>query len=96
MTQQLILINHFCISEHSSTFVEMRQFRKELRENRKKIASGTEIAKELNNKIMTDFSKRRIEYDRETKYGTDLTKQKEWENQIQKELLLLKDFSYEN
>lgn len=73
-----------------------RQFRKELRENRKKIANGTEIAKELNNKIMTDFSKRRIEYDHETKYGTDLTKQKEWENQIQKELIELKDFSYEN
>ena len=45
---------------------------------------------------MTDFSKRRIEYDHETKYGTDLTKQKEWENQIQKELIELKDFSYEN
>ncbi len=73
-----------------------RQFRKELRENRKKIANGTEIAKELNNKIMTDFSKRRIEYDRETKYGADLTKQKEWENQIQKELLELKDFAYDN
>ena len=73
-----------------------RQFRKELRENRKKIANGTEIARELNNKVMTDFSKRRIEYDRETKYGTDLTKQKEWENQIQKELLELKDFTYDN
>lgn len=73
-----------------------RQFRKALSENRKKIANGTEIAKELNNKVMTDFSKRRIDYDRETKYGTDLTKQKEWEAQIQKELLELNDFAYDN
>lgn len=73
-----------------------RQFRKALRENRKKIANGTEIAKELNNKIMTDFSKRRIDYDRETKFGTDLTTQKEWELQIQKELLELNDFAYDN
>ena len=42
-----------------------RQFRKALRENRKKIAKGMEIAKELNNKIMTDFSKRRVDYDHE-------------------------------
>jgi hypothetical protein len=73
-----------------------RQFRKALRENRKKIANGTEIAKELNNKVMTDFSKRRIDYDRETKFGIDLTKQKEWEMQIQKELLELNDFAYDN
>jgi hypothetical protein len=73
-----------------------RQFRKALRENRKKIANGTEFVKELNNKIMTDFSKRRIDYDRETKYGTDLTSQKEWELQIQKELLELNDFAYDN
>lgn len=73
-----------------------RQFRKALRENRKKIANGTAIAKELNDKIMTDFSKRRIDYDRETKFGTDMTKQKEWEAQIQKELLELNDFAYDN
>lgn len=38
-----------------------RQFRKALRENRKKIIHATEIAKELNNKIMTDFAIRRID-----------------------------------
>ena len=54
-----------------------------------------EIAKELNNKIMTDFSKRRVDYDRETKFGTDIQKQKEWETQIQKELLELNDFAYD-
>lgn len=73
-----------------------RQFRKALRENRKKIANGTEIVKELNNKIMTDFSKRRIDYDRETKFGTDFTTQKKWETQIQKELSELNDFAYDN
>jgi hypothetical protein len=73
-----------------------RQFRKSLRENRKKIANGTDIASELNNKIMTDFAKRRIEYDDETDFGSDSSKQKEWEDEIQKELLELNDFSFEN
>jgi hypothetical protein len=73
-----------------------RQFRKSLRENRKRTANGTEFTKELNYKIMTDFSKRHVAYDRETKFGTDLQKQKEWEAQIQKELFELKDFAYEN
>jgi hypothetical protein len=72
-----------------------RQFRKSLRENRKKIANGTQIAEELNNKIMTEFSKRRVDYDRETKFGTDMTKQKEWEVLIQMEILELSDFAYD-
>jgi len=71
-----------------------RQFRKALRENRKKIANGTQIAEELNHQIMTDFSKRKYDYDNETKFGKDLPKQKEWENQIQKELFELNDFDY--
>jgi hypothetical protein len=72
-----------------------RQFRKSLRENRKKIAIGTQIVEELNNKIMTEFSKRRVDYDRETKFGTDMTKQKEWEVLIQREILELSDFAYD-
>ena len=44
---------------------------------------------------MTDFAKRRIGYDKETKFGTDGIKQKEWETQVQKELTELKDFAYE-
>lgn len=72
-----------------------RQFRKYLKENRKKLANGTQIAEELNKKIMTAFSIRRVDYDRETKFGTDQTKQKEWELQIQKELSELKDFEYD-
>lgn len=72
-----------------------RQFRKSLRENRKKFISGTEIAKELNNKTMTDFSKRRIDYDRDTQFATELTKQKEWEMEIQEELEALSDYAYD-
>ncbi len=45
---------------------------------------------------MTDFSKRRIDYDLETKFGTDVLKQKQWEIQIQKELSELNDFAFEN
>lgn len=43
---------------------------------------------------MTAFSKRRIDYDRETKFGTDEAKQNDWEIQVQKELLLLNLFAY--
>ncbi len=70
-----------------------RHFRRDLKINRRKIASGTEFVNELNSKIMTDFSKRRIKYDTETKYGSDLEMQYQWENQIKKELDELKDYS---
>lgn len=72
-----------------------RQFRKALRDNRKKIIKGTKIAEELNIQYMTGFAKRRIAFDRETKSGIDETERKVWENQIQKELTALNDFAYE-
>lgn len=72
-----------------------RQFRKELKENRKKIASGVQFVEGLNQKAMTDLSNRRVVYDRETKFGTVIEKQSEWEKQIQNELNDLKEFSNE-
>ncbi len=71
-----------------------RQFRKALRDNKKKLIKGVEIVTKLNADFMTEFSKRRINYDRETKYGTDEPRQREWEYQIQKELTELENFSY--
>jgi hypothetical protein len=76
--------------------VYTRQFRKALRENRKKIANGIKIAQDLNNLFMTEFAKRRVDYDRETRFGMDLTKQKEWEAKIKSELTQLDEYSYEN
>ena len=70
-----------------------RHFRQELKINRKKIATGMQFVKELDSKIMTDFSNRRVTYDTETKYGSDLEMQKQWEIQIEKELDELKEFS---
>lgn len=72
-----------------------RQFRKALRDNRKKIANGTKIAEQMNNHFMTEFAKRRVEYHRETKFGADEVKQKEWEIQIQTELAELANFAYD-
>lgn len=72
-----------------------RQFRKALKENRKKIASGTQIVDVLNQKAMTDFANRRVQYDRETNFGTKADKQIEWENLINKELNDLLEFSSE-
>ena len=71
-----------------------RQFRKALRANRKKIAKGTTIAEELNKHFMTEFAKRRIEYDRETIFASDKLKQKKWESQLHKELTELADYAY--
>ena len=71
-----------------------RQFRKALHDNRRKIISGSNFIEDLDQKSIADFSKRRIAYDRETKFGTDIEKQKEWEIQIQKELADLSGFAY--
>lgn len=72
-----------------------RQFRKALQDNRKKIASGTQFIDGLNQKAMTDFSNRRVQYDRDTHFGTITDKQIEWENTIKKELNALSKFSNE-
>jgi hypothetical protein len=72
-----------------------RQFRKALKENRKKIASGTQFVDELNQKVMTDFSNRRVVYDGESNFGQIAEKQAEWELQIQSELNELKEFANE-
>jgi len=72
-----------------------RHFRKELKENRKKIATGTQFIDGLNQKAMTDFSNRRVLYDRETNFGTIPEKQKDWTVQIQKELDEFKEFASE-
>lgn len=72
-----------------------RQFRKAVKENRKKIASGTQFVDELNQKVMTDFSNRRVAYDGESNFGQISEKQTEWELQIQNELNELKEFANE-
>ncbi len=72
-----------------------RQFRRELKENRRKIASGTQFIDELNQKIMTDFTNRRVIYDRDTNYGLVTDKQLFWENQIQKELEELNEYAFD-
>ena len=72
-----------------------RHFRKALKENRKKIAFEKQFIQEQNQKAMTDFSNRRIEYDRETNFGTIPAAQAEWELQIRKELEELKKFASE-
>ena len=72
-----------------------RQFRKALRENRKKILKGTAVTDELNRQFVSAFAGRRVDYDRETRFGTDLTRQKEWEINIRKELTDLSDYAYD-
>jgi len=66
-----------------------------LKENRKKILTGTGFIADLNQNMLTNFSNRRIIYDKETNFGQNEKKQKEWELQIQIELTDLKEFSNE-
>lgn len=72
-----------------------RKFRKALKENKRKIAKGTAIVQQLNEQFMSEFAKRRVHYDRETKFGADGIKQKDWAFQIQKELTELANYSYD-
>jgi hypothetical protein len=72
-----------------------RQFRKELKENKKQLAKGFAIAKELNAKAMEAFTKRCREYEDDTQDGTNSAKQLEWEQQIELELAALKAFAAE-
>ena len=72
-----------------------RQFRKALKLNKKKIAKGTAIAQQLSDHFVSEFAKRRIAYDRATKFGTDLIKQREWQVQIRQELAELANYSYD-
>jgi len=71
-----------------------RKFSKELKNNRKQILKGFQILEELNQKSVTEFSNRRLQYNNETNFGTIADKQIEWEKQIQKELEELKEYSY--
>lgn len=75
--------------------VYTRQFRKALKENKKKVSKNTALVNEINSYIISEFSKRRIDYDRETKFGIDKIEQEKWELQIQKELTQLADYAYD-
>ncbi len=72
-----------------------RQFRKALKENKRKIKAGNDFVNDLNAKAMSDFAGRRLQYDHETMGGADVEKQKEWEKRIQDELSALKDYAVE-
>jgi hypothetical protein len=72
-----------------------RQFRKALKENRKKILTGTDFIDKLYPQIMTDFANRRLLFERETNSGLLPGQHKLWEIQIKKELDELNEFERE-
>lgn len=74
--------------------VYVRQFRKALYDNKPKI-KRLSFVDELNETYTNAYSKRRLEYDMETKAGTDLAAQEKWETVIQKELDQLKEYAVE-
>ena len=72
-----------------------RRFRKLVYENRRKLVYGRLKIEELNAMAMTDYSKRRVEYDIATDFGRIDSVQKVWEQIIRDELNKLQSFSNE-
>lgn len=72
--------------------IYVRQLRKALYDNRRKIKS-LKYVDALNEQYTMAFSKRRIEYDRDTKAATDNDAQQKWEAIIQQELAELSAYS---
>ena len=72
-----------------------RKFRKALKEERKRLIKNLKLAEDLNDNIMTEFSKRRLEYSQDTNFGLDSTRQMLWQNSIKSELSDLAQFAYD-
>lgn len=76
--------------------IHARKFRKIVLEHKGQIAKGFDIIKQINNDIMTEFSKCRLELVKETESGRNEQKLVEWKEKIATELKELDEFSYEN
>ena len=76
--------------------IHARKFRKRVLEHKGQIAKGFDIIKQINNDIMTEFSKCRLELVKETESGRNEQKLAEWEEKIATKLKELDEFSYEN
>ncbi len=76
--------------------IHARKFRKRALENKGQIAKGFDIINQINNEIMTEFSKSRLELVKETESGRNEQKILEWKEKIATELRELDEFSYEN
>ena len=76
--------------------IYVRKLRKSLSENRNKFFLRNAFADELKDQIIgVDLPNRQAEYNNQTNSGKDLIKQREWEEQIRKELDVLKDYAYD-
>ncbi|MFD2552523.1 hypothetical protein ACFSQP_11940 [Bizionia sediminis] len=76
--------------------IHARKFRKRALENKGQIAKGFDVINQINNDIMTEFSKSRLELVKETESGRNVQKIVEWKENIATELKELEAFSYEN
>lgn len=73
-----------------------RKFRKLLLENRMKIAQGTQIARELNEQVMKEFSEERAKFERESEGGLDEKVMESWLKRISNEIAELDLYDYDN
>jgi hypothetical protein len=75
--------------------IHTRLFRKELKENRKRIAKGMGFIEEIDDRILKDMSQLQRQYTEETDYGKVEAKQVAWEARIKKELAGLETFAFD-
>ena len=73
-----------------------RKFRKTLLENRNKIAHGTQIVEELNQRVMKEFTEVRAEFEKESEGGLNQKIMETWMNRIATEITALDLYSYNN
>lgn len=78
------------------TEIYARNFRKRALENKKKIAKGFDIINQINNYIVTELSKSRLELLKETESGQNQQKLEEWNEKIAIKLKELHEFRFEN
>lgn len=73
--------------------IAVRQFRKELSDNRKQLNRKT--ADELHEKCLQHFSDARVKFDLDTRFGTDEAAMQTWRQKIDEELAGLLGFAAE-
>lgn len=76
--------------------IQARNFRKRILKDKSKLTKGFDIVNLINNEIMEELTKMRMDLMRETDGGRDLQKVMEWQERISMQLKELHEFRFEN
>lgn len=76
--------------------VHTRIFRKRVVESKGQITKGFHIINQISDDVMRELSERRLQLVKETQSGSNEEKMAEWKERIDRELIELEEYSYEN